>query len=151
MADHDKEDAMNEHIGGCHCGNIRLRFSTELDPSQIEVRACQCSFCVKHGSRAVADPDGRLTVSVEDEARLHRYRFGLRTADYLICRDCGVYVAAVTTHDGDPRAIVIVNALDDRLQFSREPVAVDYDAESRESRIARRQARWMRVEIRSAF
>ena len=61
---------MNEHTGGCHCGNIRLRFSTELDPSQIEVRACQCSFCVKHGSRAVADPDGRLTVSVGDEARL---------------------------------------------------------------------------------
>lgn len=151
MADHDGDDAMNEHAGGCHCGNIRLRFSTKLDPSQIEVRACQCSFCIKHGSRAVADPDGRLTVSVGDEARLHRYRFGLRTAEYLICRGCGVYVAAVTTDDGDPRAIIIVNALDDRLQFSREPVAVDYDAECRESRIARRQARWMPVEIRPAF
>ena len=56
-----------------------------------------------------------------------------------------------TNDDGDPRAITIVNALDDRLRFSREPVAVDYDAESRESRIARRQARWMPVEIRSAF
>jgi len=142
---------MSEHIGGCHCGNIRLRFSTKLYPSQIEVLACQCSFCIKHGSRALADPDGRLNVSVEDEARLHRYRFGLRTAEYLICRGCGVYVAAVTTDDRDPRAIAIVNALDDRLQFSREPVAGDYDAESRESRIARRQARWTPVEIRPAF
>ncbi|PBB27523.1 aldehyde-activating protein [Mesorhizobium sp. WSM4307] len=142
---------MNEHAGGCHCGNIRLRFSTNIDPSQIEVRACQCSFCTKHGSRAVADPDGRLTVLIKDEAQLHRYRFGLRTADYLICRDCGVYVAAITTDDGDSRAIAIVNALDDRLKFSREPVAVDYDAESRESRIARRQVRWMQVEIRFAF
>jgi len=69
----------------------------------------------------------------------------------LICRDCGVYVAAVTNDDGDPRAIIIVNALDDRSRFSREPVAVDYDAESKESRIVRRQARWMPVEIRSAF
>ncbi|TSE00537.1 aldehyde-activating protein [Mesorhizobium intechi] len=142
---------MNEHTGGCHCGNVGLRFSTELDPTQIEVRACQCAFCIKHGSRAVADPDGRLIVSVEDEARLHRYRFGLRTADYLICRDCGVYVAAVTSDDRNPRAIVIVNALDDRPLFSREPVAVDYDAESREGRVARRQARWMPVEIQSAF
>ncbi|OBQ70700.1 GFA family protein [Mesorhizobium erdmanii] len=138
---------MNEHGGGCHCGNIRLRFSTELDPSQIEVRACQCDFCIKHGSRAIADPDGRLIVAVEDEARLHRYRFGLRTADYLICRDCGVYVAAVTSDDRKPRAIVIVNALDDRSLFVCEPVAVDYDAESREGRVARRRARWMPVKI----
>ncbi|AEH90080.1 glutathione-dependent formaldehyde-activating GFA [Mesorhizobium opportunistum WSM2075] len=145
------DEAMTVHAGGCHCGNIRLRFSTDLDPSQIEVRACQCAFCIKHGSRAVADPLGQLIVSVEDHARLHRYRFGLRTADYLICRDCGVYVAAVTTDGGDARAIVIVNALDDRLRFSREPAAMDYDAESRQERIARRQARWMPVEILSAF
>ena len=140
---------MSAHRGGCHCGNIQLTFETGIEPSQMEIRACQCAFCVRHGSRAAADPQGRLIVSVEDEARLHRYRFGLRTADYLICRDCGVYVAAVTTDGDEARAIVIVNALDDRLRFSQEPVAMDYDAESREGRIARRQARWMPVEIRS--
>lgn len=136
---------MNEHTGGCHCGNIRLRFSTELDPSQIQVRACQCPFCIKHGSRAVADPDGRLAVSVRDIERLRRYRFGLRTADYLICADCGVYVAAITGDDA--RAIVIINALDDQKAFSREPVPVDFDGESREQREARRRLRWMPVEI----
>lgn len=151
LAVDDEAEAMTVHAGGCHCGNIRLQFSTDLDPSQIEVRACQCAFCIKHGSRAVADPNGQLIVSVENDARLHRYRFGLRTADYLICRDCGVYVAAVTTDGEDSRAIVIVNALDDRLRFSREPAAMDYDAESRQGRIARRQARWMPVEILSAF
>jgi hypothetical protein len=111
---------MTVHTGGCHCSNIRLGLSTELDPSQIEVRACQCSFCVRHGSRAVADPDGRLIISVKDEARLRRYQFGLRTADYLICRECGVYVAAIDgkddaiSRDDDARAIVIINALNDR-------------------------------------
>ena len=139
---------MSAYRGGCHCGNIHLTFETGIEPTQMEIRACQCAFCVRHGSRAAADPLGRLIVSVEDEARLHRYRFGLRTADYLICRDCGVYVAAVTTDGGDPRAIVIVNALDDRLRFGREPVPMDYDAESREGRMARRQARWMPVEIK---
>lgn len=137
---------MNAHSGGCHCGNVRLTFETGLDPSQIEVRACQCSFCVKHGSRAVAHPDGRLTISVKDRAQLHRYQFGLRTADYLICRDCGVYVAAIAGDD-DARAIVILNALDDQTSFSREPLPVDFDAESREQRQARRRARWMPVEI----
>ncbi|MER9434707.1 hypothetical protein [Mesorhizobium sp. M0618] len=137
---------MTTHTGGCHCGNIRLAFSTELDPSQIEVRACQCSFCVRHGSRAIADPDGRLTISVQDEARLRKYQFGLRTADYLICRDCGVYVAAIAGED-DARAIVIINALDDRERFNQEPARVDFDAESRAQRQARRRAHWTPVEM----
>ena len=137
---------MTMHAGGCHCGNIRLGFSTGLDPSQIEVRACQCSFCIKHGSRAVADPDGRVIISVKDETRLHRYRFGLRTADYLICRECGVYVAAITADD-DVRAIVIINALDNQGRFSQQPIPVDFDAESKVQRQARRRARWMPVEM----
>jgi hypothetical protein len=138
---------MSAYRGGCHCGNIHLTFETDIGPSEMEIRACQCAFCVRHGSRACADPEGRLIVSVGDETRLNRYRFGLRTADYLICRDCGVYVAAVTADGGDPKAIVIVNALDDRPRFSREPVPMDYDAESRDGRMARRQARWMPVEF----
>jgi hypothetical protein len=142
---HDEADTMTMYAGGCHCGNVRLAFSTELDPSQVEVRACQCSFCVRHGSRAIADPDGRLIISVKDEAQLRRYQFGLRTADYLICRECGVYVAAIARDDA--RAIVIVNALDDRDQFNQAPVLVDFDAESRVQRQARRRTHWMPVEM----
>lgn len=138
---------MTMHTGGCHCGNIHLGFSTELDLPQIEVRACQCSFCLKHGSRAVADPDGRLIISVKDSAQLRKYQFGLRTADYLVCRECGVYVAAIAGDDDDERAIVIINALDDQKRFNQQPVPVDFDAESREQRQARRLARWMPVEM----
>ncbi|TPL02811.1 MULTISPECIES: hypothetical protein [unclassified Mesorhizobium] len=139
---------MTVHSGGCHCGNIRLSFSTALDPAGLEIRACQCSFCTRHGSRAAADPNGRLVVSVEDRHRLRAYRFGLRTADYLLCGECGVYVAAIAGEGDDARAIVIVNALDDRELFSREPVAVRFDAETREQRVARRRRAWMPVEIR---
>lgn len=138
---------MTVHTGGCHCGNIRLSFSTTLDPARIEIRACQCAFCTRHGSRAAADPDGRLTISVKDKARVQVYRFGLRTADYLLCRECGVYVAAICGDDDDARAIVIVNALDDRERFSREPIPVRYDAESREQRLARRRSVWMPIEV----
>ncbi|WP_095198732.1 hypothetical protein [Mesorhizobium carmichaelinearum] len=84
---------------------------------------------------------------------MRKYRFGLRTADYLICRDCGVYVAAIARDDviageDDARAIVIINALNDQSAFSREPVPVDFDRESREQRRARRRLRWMPVEMR---
>ncbi|WP_210214747.1 hypothetical protein, partial [Mesorhizobium sp. M7A.F.Ca.ET.027.02.1.1] len=137
---------MTVHTGGCHCGNIRLEFSTELEPPQTEVRACQCSFCVRHGSRAVADPNGRLVISVKDETQLRRYQFGLRTADYLICRRCGVYVAAIA-RDDDARAIVIINALDDRERFNQEPVRVDFDTENRAQRQARRRTHWTPVEM----
>ena len=141
---------MTVHSGGCHCGNIRLSFSTALDPAALEIRACQCSFCTRHGSRAAADPNGRLSISVEDRARLQVYRFGLRTADYLVCRDCGVYVAAIAGQGDDARAIVIVNALDDRERFSREPIAIRFDAETREQRLARRSSAWMPVDVQSS-
>jgi hypothetical protein len=138
---------MPTHEGGCHCGNIRLAFATAIDPHAMEVRACQCSFCRRHGSLAAADPAGKLRITVRDPADMQRYAFGLRTADYFVCRDCGVYVAAVTRDEEQPRAIVIVNALDDRDLFDRKPLKVSYDAESRDQRIARRRERWMPVEI----
>lgn len=137
------------YSGGCHCGNIRIELATELDPGAIEVRACQCSFCRKHNSHAIADPAGELLLRVARDDLLQRYRFGLATAEYLICRNCGVYVAAITIGEPEPRAIAIVSALDERRLFFREPLAVNYDAEGREGRIERRRQRWMPVRLES--
>ena len=136
-----------KHTGGCHCGNLRFEFESAVDPAAIEVRACQCGFCRKHGARAAADPQGKLTVRVGDEGRLNRYTFGYKTAEYLICRECGVYVAAVTIGEDSPRAIVIVNSMDYRQLFARPPVSVTYDSESRTQRVERRRDRWMPVAV----
>jgi hypothetical protein len=138
---------MQTHHGGCHCGNVRVAFTSAIDPRDMEVRACQCSFCRRHGSLAAADPQGRLQVTVREPDRMQRYTFGLRTADYLVCRDCGVYVAAVTRDTDQPRAIVVVNALDDRSLFDRKPLEMSYDAEDRQARMARRREKWMPIEI----
>jgi hypothetical protein len=137
-----------KYSGGCHCGNINIEFETDIDPGAIEVRACQCTFCRKHNSRAVADPAGQLLIRVERQNLLERYTFGLRTAEYLICRTCGVYVAAITAGEAEPRAIAIINAFDKHRAFSREPIAIDYDAESREGRRERRRQRWTPVKIK---
>ena len=85
----------------------------------MELRACRCSFCRKHNTRAAADPKGQITITVTDPALLNRYSFGYRTAEYLLCRDCGVYVAAVTLDsEASPRALVIVNALESGMTTS---------------------------------
>jgi hypothetical protein len=95
----------------------------------------------------VTDPAGHLAIGAAHEDDFGRYAFGLRTAEYLICKTCGVYVAAVTTGESEPRGIAIVNCLDDHHRFTSEPIAVDYDAESRGDRIERRRQRWTPVTI----
>ena len=100
--------------GGCHCGNIRVLFEVGRPAREWPVRACQCAFCRAHGARTTSDPQARLSISVADASRLSRYRFALRTADYLVCAQCGVFVAAVLEADGQPFATLNVNVLDER-------------------------------------
>src|ERR1700757_4082953 len=95
--------------GSCHCGAVTFSFETTLPRSQWSVRACQCGFCRAHGARTTSDPAGRLTFHVGAAEALQRYQFGLKTADFLICRRCGVYVGAqIETAQG---AFGIVNTL----------------------------------------
>ncbi|MBX2854030.1 MAG: hypothetical protein KTR21_03525 [Rhodobacteraceae bacterium] len=129
------------YTGGCHCSNITLSYETHIPPGETVTRACQCSFCRKHNTLAVADPVGGVEIGVKSEHDANRYRFGLETAEYLLCRVCGVYVAALTVA-APQRALVIVNCLDDRLVFSRAPTASQYDHETLEERLQRRAATW---------
>jgi hypothetical protein len=131
--------------GSCHCGNIRVALETAIDPRALPLRACQCSFCRRHGAVTTSDPDGRLVVEVRDAALLQRYRFALGITEFLVCRTCGVYVAAVM----GTLAVANVNALDEREPFARQPEAKHYGAETAGDREARREKVWMPVEIRT--
>lgn len=131
--------------GRCHCGNLEVSFATRQRPEQLEVRACACSFCARHGARCVSDPGGEVRITVHDPRALIRYRFALETADFLVCGRCGIYVAAVLAAAGGRYAIINVNALDEAARCTRPPVAVRYDAESEAERRARRAARWTPV------
>ena len=134
-----KAGKLRIHTGGCHCGNVVVVFETRHKRKALRPRACQCGFCRAHGARTVADPEGALRITVADDARCSLYRFGLKTADYLVCRDCGVYVAAVM-RDGDAAwATLNINALADAAKFPRKTLPVDYDAEDAAGRVARRR------------
>jgi hypothetical protein len=133
---------MTIHKGGCHCGAIRLSYRSELPAAEHTVRACQCSFCRKHASRAVSDPDGLAEITIPDGTKMSPYRFGFATADYVVCRECGVYVAAVMTEGDRSWSVTIVNALDDATEFTGPVVSADFSAEDKDERLARRRARW---------
>ncbi len=136
------------HPGRCHCGNLTLTFETAQPPDRVPLRACQCTFCRRHGAVWTTDPAGVLDVRVRDPALLSRYRFGLETSEFLVCRTCGVPVAAVADFDGATYAALNVNALEDRAAFTQAPQPVDYDAETAESRIGRRRRAWTPAKVR---
>ena len=131
-----------DHHGGCHCGAIRISYSSALPAAEHVLRACQCSFCRKHNSLAISDPEGSAEIAIADEAKVSRYRFGLGTADFILCRDCGVYVAVVVTEGEKSWSATIVNALDDRAAFNGPVEPVDFSSEDKESRLQRRRTRW---------
>ena len=128
--------------GGCHCGNLALAFETARDPGELVVRACGCSFCRRHGGRTVSDPNGRVEFVAHDPSLLNRYSFGLGTAQFLVCRTCGVYIGAVMAEAGSAYAIVNVNALQTPEVFAKAAVPVSYDRESATERRTRRRALW---------
>lgn len=92
----------------------------------------------------VSDPAGLFEVSADDWSMVRRYRFGTRTCDFLICGRCGVFVAAISDPaDGQIRAVVNVNCLDERTRFPAEPAVHSFEGESVETRLVRRNANWM--------
>jgi hypothetical protein len=75
---------------------------------------------------------------------------GSRTADYLLCRRCGVYVGAVCETPNGRRAVINTLCLSDRAAFNQEAVRPDYDSEAVEARLARRAANWTPIVMHDA-
>ena len=136
---------MSVYEGACHCGAIAARFETALAPGAVDVRADRCGFCRRHGAKTVSDPTGNLALRFREEGVL-RYRFGTRTADFLVCRGCGAYIAAVI----DGFGVLNVVGADIAAFAAREGRPVDYDAETAELRMARRRARWTPLTLEGA-
>lgn len=137
--------ANNRYTGACRCGALGYRYTTELAPADWTVRACDCSFCGRHGAVCTSDPSGSVEIVVNDTTALERYRFGLATADFLLCRRCGDYVAAVIETSHGSRAIVNLKLLQNYPPDLPPPRPVSYGDETREIRIRRREAQWTPV------
>lgn len=131
--------------GGCHCGNLFYAFEASAPLDVLGLRACMCRFCRAHGARNVSDPDGRMQIDVRERDRLVRYRFGLRTADFLLCARCGVYIGALLPDGARGWFTVNVNSFREPppLDFPIEPMV--YDSEDVGGRVDRRRTKWTPV------
>lgn len=138
---------MSAHVfeGGCHCGNLTYVFAASRNLEALGLRADMCGFCRAHGARNTSDPDGTIRIKVRDASLLERYRFGLRTADFLVCRRCGVYIGAFLPDASGGWFTVNANTFKARPPLDFPAVPHDFDAEDAAGRIARRKARWTPV------
>lgn len=142
--------SVHGYRGSCHCGAITVTLSLPRPAGDMRVRSCQCGFCRPRGTRTVADPAGTALISMASPGQLHRYRFGLKTADYLLCANCGSYIGAVQEEAGGLISVINVGGLD--IPAFREIKAdpVSYDGETAAERLARRRTYWMPATIAAA-
>ena len=134
--------APQEFKGSCHCGALGFSFATPLPVERWSVRACQCGFCRAHGALTTSHPAGRLAFRIHDAATLQRYRFGLKTADFLLCIRCGIYLGAQIETARGAFGIVNVRAMVPASIALPDAAAADYGAENAAARIDRRERRW---------
>jgi hypothetical protein len=129
--------------GRCHCGNIAFTLAWTPDPAAIPARACGCSFCTKHGGVWTSNPNGALTVSIRDAAEVGTYAFGTCTAEFHVCRRCGVVPLVTSAIDGVRYAVVNVNAFDNVDPALLRHAPASFDGETESARLARRKRNWI--------
>ena len=136
---------MSEYGGNCHCGDLGFVYRTQIAPVSWPIRACQCTFCRRHGALSTSDPAGSVEFRISRPETLIRYRFGRRTADFLICGHCGIYVAACLESPRGRFAVINLNTLAPIPADLPAPGPMNYDAETPEQRTVRREQRWTPV------
>lgn len=127
--------------GGCHCGGLSVRLSVTPALSEIHPRACDCSFCCKHGAAWVSDPAGQLRIEAQ-ESLLRSYRQGSESARFLVCGSCGVLVAVVLEHQATTYGAVNTRCLDGAPAFG-DAVSVSPRLLGPSDKVARWQQVWI--------
>ncbi len=125
--------------GSCHCGAIAIRLDTEFSADELPLRRCSCGFCGRHRPRYTADPQGRAVIAARQQD-LGRYRFGTRTADFLLCKHCGVFLGAACEQDG--RWLSVLNVNNFAYDVPGKPGLKSFDGESADERRERRARTW---------
>lgn len=123
--------------GSCHCGAVRAVYETAVP---VRLRQDGCGFCSSRGVKSASDPNGRLTLV--SRLKLIRYRFGHKTADFLICPVCGTYVATQMESPRGPVGVVNVVGLAIPELTEQPATLASLEGETVDERIRRRLSRW---------
>lgn len=127
--------------GGCDCGAISVEAELRDDAGHYTPRACDCSFCVKHGAAYLSDAQGRLTIRASNHDSIRRYRQGNGNADCIFCGNCGVLAALVCRIDDRLRGTLNIRMLDDMPSFG-EPASASPKRLSAEEKKERWRQMW---------
>jgi hypothetical protein len=107
--------------GSCHCRRIKVALST-------------------HNAAMISDNQGALhlrTTGSPDDL----YRFGFGAADFHVCGNCGVFVAATWNDGALAYGVVNIYALDAALNFGDDS-PMQFDEEDEQVRNERRRLNW---------
>ncbi|HTD29049.1 MAG TPA: hypothetical protein VK660_06625 [Xanthomonadaceae bacterium] len=129
--------------GKCHCGNIAFSLDWPGESPEIPARACDCTFCVKHGGVWTSNPGAALVATINDRALVSSYAFGTRTATFHVCSRCGTVPFATCEIDNRVYAVVNVNTFENVDQSSFRKSAASLEGEDVTSRLARRKRNWI--------
>jgi len=129
--------------GRCHCGNIAFELDWEGDPPAIPARACNCTFCVKHGGVWTSNPKSTLTVTIGAPSLVSPYAFGTRTATFHVCARCGAVPLVTSEIEGRLYAVVNVNVLENVDSSWLRRADVSFEGEALDARLARRVRNWI--------
>ena len=123
--------------GSCHCGAVRAEYETD---APVRLRQDGCGFCSSRGVKSASDSNGRLVLV--SQRKIIRYRFGHKTADFLICPACGTYVA--TQMEGPRGPVGVINVVGLAIPELKDELATlaSLEGESVEERVQRRLSRW---------
>ena len=134
---------MTELKSNCHCGLIAIRYTLPQSDQAIIARRCSCSYCQSHGASYISHPDARLTIKTQRVENLLKYRFGTQTADFCLCRQCGVLLFACSNIGGRDYAVLNILCLN---SVDREHISIsdsNFDGEQTADRLDRRAQRWI--------
>jgi hypothetical protein len=130
-------------IGKCHCGNITFTLDWPEDQPDVPARACNCSFCVKHGGVWTSNPRAKLSVVLHQADLVSKYVFGTETAAFHICTRCGTVPIVTSEIAGHLYAVVNVNTFENFDSARLRRATASFGDEDVDSRLARRRKNWI--------
>ena len=136
---------MKSYRGGCHCGAVTIVYSTDVDPADWPLRHDGCSFCRRHGVAGTSDPAGEVAFNFSGTGKVLHYRFAQKSADFVLCGECGVFVAAVAETAAGRRAVINARVIEGVSLDFTQVTGVHFDDESPAQRGERRARFWTPV------
>ncbi|KAG2009241.1 hypothetical protein GB937_007837 [Aspergillus fischeri] len=94
------------YTASCHCGAVKLSFSTSPPIEETDVVSCNCSICHINGYMLTYVPTSKITFEMDKDA-VTEYRFASRNYPHYFCRTCGTSVYAQSALPGEEQPTAI--------------------------------------------